>query len=808
VVKRGEQLRVYNRIYATVFNNQWVQRVLSNVYEEFMKTVSKQEQKLLSMLNVMEGKGFDYILNEILSDITLKMSVLLSADRTTIFFIDPERNELWSIEANSEDTKYPSIKILTNEADTGQLTEFQQFIQATQGSVQRLDNYPTYNELFFPLPSTQGKLVAFVHLVNKLKLSHSPTAPLEERIDPLGFTQDDRVQLKDYAGPIQRILEQCHYCYRLTQRIQTSEALTEATASVSQSSLNPDEIIGRVIDAAKQLMNADRVTLWLVDGDTQELWSNIPFETGEVREVRVPIGQGYAGIVAQTGEPLNIGFVLYDDSQSSFSKMTDQKTGYRTCSMLCMPVRSRTGKLLGVTQLINKRRQGEFPDYDPSTWPAAPECFQASFDSTSQKHMAVFNTQVGIALQNVQHFEDLARQSTYPKNVVSKTLELLDQVMDKQGFDEILDTTLRSITLKLGQSLGADRTTIFLFDSDRQEFWSIVAETENDAKTLEIRVPINQGIVGEVAAHRRMINIPYDFYDDPRSSFAQRQDQLTGYRTYSLLSLPLINHHGELIAVVQLLNKMLPYLHPELPLAERIDRQGFSAQDIETVNANSAAIQIILESFFSYHKTSRGQRVAATLMAAVRSCDLGTAEPEEILGRIIDAAKELMSADRGTLWLLDSDRNELWSRIQFDNGQVKEIRLKLGEGFAGGVAQNLTALNIPFDLYNHPASARAKATDANSGYRTCSLLCMPIINQDGELMGVTQLVNKKKPGHHPDLPLVYDQPVPELYRASFDESDQKCLYIFNNQVGTIIQNAELLAAVRQQEQILRENLPE
>ncbi|MBX2865473.1 MAG: GAF domain-containing protein [Leptolyngbyaceae cyanobacterium MAG.088] len=808
VVKRGEQLRVYNRIYATVFNNQWVQRVLSSVYEEFMKTVSKQEQKLLSMLNVMEGKGFDYILNEILSDITLKMSVLLSADRTTIFFIDPEKNELWSIEANSGDTKYPTIKILTNEASAGQLTEFQQFIQATQGSAHNTENYTIYNDLFFSLPQSQGSLIAFVHLVNKLKLSHNPTAPLEERIDLVGFNQEDQVQLKDYADPIQRILEQCHYCYRLTQRIQTSEALTEATTSVSQSSLNPDEIIGRVIDAAKQLMNADRVTLWLVDTDTQELWSNIPFENGEVKEIRIPIGQGYVGMVAQTGVPLNIGFDLYDHPQSGQAKLTDQRTGYRTCSLLCMPVCDRNAQLLGVTQLVNKRRQGDFPPYDPSTWPEAPDCFQASFDSTSQQHMEVFNTQVGIALQNVQYFADLERQSTYPRNVVSKTLELLNQVMDKQGFDEILDATLRSITLKLGQSLGADRTTIFLLDSDRQEFWSIVAETDSDSKALEIRVPINQGIVGEVAAQQRMINIPYDFYDDPRSEFAQEQDYKTRYRTYTLLSLPLINHQGELIAVVQLLNKMLPYLHPDLPLEERIDRQGFTSGDIKMVNENSTAIKIILESFFSYHKTSRGQRVAATLMAAVRSCDFNTAEPEEILGRIIEAAKDLMSADRGTLWLLDCDRNELWSRIQFDDGTVQEIRLKIGEGFAGVVAKTLEPLNISFDLYNHPASERAKTTDASSGYRTCSLLCMPILNKDGELIGVTQLINKKKAGHYPELPLVYDRPVPELYRASFDNSDQKCLYIFNNQVGMIIQNAELLAAVRQQEQVLRGNLSE
>ncbi|MDJ0705619.1 MAG: GAF domain-containing protein [Leptolyngbyaceae cyanobacterium MO_188.B28] len=806
VVKRGEQLRVYNRIYATVFNNQWVQRVLSNVYEEFMRIVSKQEQKLLSMLNVMEGKGFDYILNEILSDITLKMSVLLSADRTTIFFIDPEKNELWSVEANSGNTKYPTIRILANEANAGQLTEFQQFIQATQGSSQGAENYPIFNDLFFPLPNSQGNLVAFIHLVNKLKLSHNPKAPLEERIDLIGFNPEDKLQLRDYAGPIQRILEQCHYCYRLTQRIQASEALTEATASVSLSTLNPEEIIGRVIDAAKQLMNADRVTLWLIDPETQELWSNIPFENGEVKEIRIPIGQGYAGIVAKTGEPINIGFDLYDHPQSSRSKSTDQRTGYRTCSLLCMPVWGRNGELLGVTQLINKRRQGDFPSYDPSTWPEAPACFQASFDSASQQHMEVFNSQVGVALQNVQQFAELERQSTYPKNVVSKTLELLDQVMDKQGFDEILDTTLRSITLKLGQSLRADRTTIFLFDSERQEFWSIIAETDNDAKALEIRVPINQGVVGEAAAYHRMINVSYDFYDDPRSTFAQSLDKLTGYRTYTVLSLPLINYRGELIAVVQLLNKLLPYQYPDAPLAERIDRQGFTAADIETVNASSTAIQIILESFFSYHRTSRGQRVAATLMAAVRSCDFSKAEPEDVLRRIIHAAKELMGADRGTLWLLDSDRQELWSRIQFDEEVVREVRLKIGEGFAGEVAKTREPLNIPFDLYDHPASHRAKAIDASSGYRTCSLLCMPILNQDGEIIGVTQLINKKKAGHYPELPLVYDQPVPDLYRTSFDESDQKCLYIFNNQVGIIIQNAELLAAVRQQEQILRENL--
>uniref|UniRef100_A0ACD5H0Q8 GAF domain-containing protein n=1 Tax=Desertifilum tharense IPPAS B-1220 TaxID=1781255 RepID=A0ACD5H0Q8_9CYAN len=124
---------------------------------------------------------------------------------------------------------------------------------------------------------------------------------------------------------------------------------------------------------------------------------------------------------------------------------------------------------------------------------------------------------MGVALQNARQFAAIKQQAeNQPQNVVTKTLAMLNQVMDGQGFDEILDTTLRSITLKMGISLNADRTTIFLLDEERNEFWSIIAEAEGD-RALEIRVPADKGIVGEVAQNQKLINIPYDFYDDPRS---------------------------------------------------------------------------------------------------------------------------------------------------------------------------------------------------------------------------------------------------------------------------------------------------
>ncbi|NET08833.1 MAG: GAF domain-containing protein, partial [Symploca sp. SIO2B6] len=81
IVKQGNRLRVYNKIYAAVFNTQWVQRALSNLHADFMETVMKQEQKLLSMLNFMEGHGLDYILKEILNTIVEKLAGMFSCDR-------------------------------------------------------------------------------------------------------------------------------------------------------------------------------------------------------------------------------------------------------------------------------------------------------------------------------------------------------------------------------------------------------------------------------------------------------------------------------------------------------------------------------------------------------------------------------------------------------------------------------------------------------------------------------------------------------------------------------------------------------
>ena len=401
-----------------------------------------------------------------------------------------------------------------------------------------------------------------------------------------------------------------------------------------------------------------------------------------------------------------------------------------------------------------------------------------------------------------ESFKEVVTGVEHKLKVVNETLAML---LDSQGFETILQEMLNAITLKTAEILGAERTTIYLLDEEKYELWSIVAEGDGE-KSIELRFPADRGIAGEVATFKKVVNIPYDFYEDPRSVFAQKTEQAAGYRTYTQLTLPLLNEHDDLVAVVQLMNKLKSSYDPQAPREERIDKAGFTNADVAVFQEFSPSIRLIIESSRSFYVATQRQRAANALMKATQSLSQVGLDLEETLKRVMDEAKELMEADRSTLWLVDRDRNELWAKIPQADGSLKELRVPMGVGVAGKVAQTGEVLNIPFDLYDHPDGDNAKKTDPNTGYRTCSLLCMPIFNADKELIGVTQLLNKKKKGDFPPYNPEEWPDAPECWKASFNQSDIAFMEAFNIQAGVALQNAKLFATVKQQEQMQRDIL--
>jgi putative methionine-R-sulfoxide reductase with GAF domain len=172
-----------------------------------------------------------------------------------------------------------------------------------------------------------------------------------------------------------------------------------------------------------------------------------------------------------------------------------------------------------------------------------------------------------------------ASSASRPPIVVSNTSGDVNEV--DQAINELVSTLcemLHRLTRKAGDLVRADRTSIFLLDQHRRVLGTVVAD-DGEGGGLVIDIPLGKGIAGLAATSSQVINVPFDVYDDPRSEAAKNTDQKTGYRTYSLLAWPVLNKQKDLVAVVQLINKLKANHDPEDDLSRRIDRTGFTQED-------------------------------------------------------------------------------------------------------------------------------------------------------------------------------------------------------------------------------------
>ncbi|MEL7051041.1 MAG: adenylate/guanylate cyclase domain-containing protein [Cyanobacteria bacterium J06588_5] len=347
-------------------------------------------------------------------------------------------------------------------------------------------------------------------------------------------------------------------------------------------------------------------------------------------------------------------------------------------------------------------------------------------------------------------------------------LKVID-LINNRSLEPMLDELLQIFTLKIGQILQAERTTIFVVDEDRRELYSKIAQGTGQgtgSESLEIRLPIDQGIAGYVAMTGKGVNIP-DAYADTR--FSDATDRQTGYRTRNILCMPVMSSDRKVVAVAQLLNKL--------------GTAPFSAEDEARFARFAPSIGILLETCQSFYLAARNQKGVAALLKAISSMEQSL-NLAVTLQSVMAAARELMQADRSTLWLLDETRTELWSQVASADGQTLiDLRLPADKGIVGFVAETAETLNIP-DAY---ADDRFDASsDQKTGYRTRNILCMPVFNSSSQLIGVSQLINKKQ--------------------GQFSRLDESFMRAFNTQAGIALENAQLFQQISQEKQYQKDML--
>ncbi|MBI5884239.1 MAG: GAF domain-containing protein [Elusimicrobia bacterium] len=314
------------------------------------------------------------------------------------------------------------------------------------------------------------------------------------------------------------------------------------------------------------------------------------------------------------------------------------------------------------------------------------------------------------------------------------------------SLDEILEALVKMTTWEL----GAERGSLFLNDGQTGELFSLVAQGTSRRR---IRISNTTGIAGDVFQTGRG-TIVHDVYKDPR--FNRDIDQQTGFKTTSMVCAPIVSVKGDTAGVAQVLNKK---------------KGRFTLEDLKLLEAMTTQASVALHGaqYVEKMRVSRAQEMEfLDVVADVTSeIDLGT-----LLRKVMSEATRMLAAERSTLFLNDEKTGELWSLVGEGIGAT-QIRFPNHIGIAGTVFTTGKSVNIPHayaDMRFNPSF------DKKTGFFTRSILCTPVVNKQGKVIGVTQVLNK--------------------HGGPFTNEDESRLRAFTAQISISLENAKLFADVQ------------
>jgi HD-GYP domain-containing protein (c-di-GMP phosphodiesterase class II) len=286
-----------------------------------------------------------------------------------------------------------------------------------------------------------------------------------------------------------------------------------------------------------------------------------------------------------------------------------------------------------------------------------------------------------------------------PDSSPASSANLFDRYLDVQrriGIERNPERLAQLAMREIAHLLGAERSTLFLFDWKNMELRASFAEGMPENRTLV--VPLRMGIVGTAILRRELTNIT-NAYAHPY--FNADVDSALGYQTDSLLVAPMLSSDGRVLGGVELLNK----------------RSGrFDAEDEARIQASASRLAKWIEEDRVY--------------------------PAGVEAEML-SLRNLTKCDRGTVFKLDPATTRLIA-LFVDTGaegqMERPLSLNMKMGIAGMVAVTGESLRID-DVWLDPRFDRS--VDQRTGYRTRSMLCLPLKSSSGETVGVVQAINKR-----------------------------------------------------------------
>lgn len=272
--------------------------------------------------------------------------------------------------------------------------------------------------------SENNKDVALIHYNNALKLT----------------TVEDKYSLVDNINTRIRQLQN-GMDYSLPTKSDPLVSLVKISRSITALT-DIDELLRVIAEETKNAISADRCTVFLWDKDTDELWSKVALGLDSSQEIRFPADKGLAGYVVKSGETLNI-VEAYDDSR--FNPEVDKKTGYRTKTILCMPIVNNNQEIIGAFQVINK--------------------IDGVFTKNDEDLLIAIGGSASIALENAQLFDKQLQMYHEQKLLFESFIDTLATSIDAR--DKITaghSTRVRQYSTLLAQEMNMEPKDISLLE--------------------------------------------------------------------------------------------------------------------------------------------------------------------------------------------------------------------------------------------------------------------------------------------------------------------------------------------------------
>ncbi|MDP1830325.1 MAG: GAF domain-containing sensor histidine kinase [Archangium sp.] len=327
-------------------------------------------------------------------------------------------------------------------------------------------------------------------------------------------------------------------------------------------------------------------------------------------------------------------------------------------------------------------------------------------------------------------------------------LEVGSQISSARDVDSLLAAVMERLT----GLLRAEAATLFMHDRDSRELWGRVLKGQS---LKEIRIPDSLGIAGHVFSSGRTLMLG-DAYNDAR--FNPEIDRQSGFKTRSIIATPLRHLSGQVLGVLQVLDR-------------RAD--AFTPEDRALVEGVATQVASVLEHVLLVDELKRrGEELALRIsdldaLYEVEKAVSSASAQTDLLEQILAIGMERVGAQAGSILLMEEDRDALFFRTA--KGERSEalvsLRLKTGQGIAGHVAESGEVVRVKAaeDSEFHDRSIARRL-----GLTTGAVLCVPV-GTGNRAFGALELLNKK---------------------GGFTEQDEHLAVLLAAQVGRALQRRQ------------------